>query len=174
MKLRNFALPVLILLAVAACSSAKPIQAGSEATATLVTSYETAATLVAAEAKVGQFVEAFGRQLQSVSLLAPDAAEELQVKYAPFVSPALLKKWAQDLSKAPGRTVSSPWPDRIEILTVTRQSMSEYLFTGQIIEVTSAEVVNGGAFDKIPVTLTVDEVQGTLLISGYQQGQSQP
>jgi hypothetical protein len=163
MKVRNFALPALILLAVAACSSAKTIQAG----------YEAPATLVAAEVKVGQFVEQFGRQLQSVSPLAPDAVDELQVKYAPFVSPVLLKKWAEDLSKAPGRTVSSPWPDRIEVLTVTRQSPAEYLVTGQIIEVTSAEVANGGAFDKILVSITVDEVQGTLLISGYQQGKPQ-
>ena len=164
----------MILLELAACSSAKPIQVVSDETATPVADYGAVATLVAAEAQVGQFVEVFGRQLQSVSLLAPDALNQLQVKYAPFVSPALLQKWAEDLSKAPGRTVSSPWPDRIEVLTVTRQSPTDYLVTAQIIEVTSAEVTNGGAFDKIPVNLTVDDVQGTLFISGYQQGQPQP
>ena len=174
MKLRKFALSVLILLAVAACSSAKTIQAGIEPTASPVAGTAAPATLGASQAKVSQFVEAFGRQLQTVSLLAPDAAQELQVKYAPFVSPALLKTWAQDLSKAPGRTVSSPWPDRIEVLRMIRLSPAQYLVTGQIIEVTSAEVANGGAFDKIPVSLIVDEVQGTLLISQYQQGQPHP
>ena len=65
--------------------------------------------------------------------------------------------------------VSSPWPERIEIGAVTEQSSTGYLVTGDIIEITSTELANGGAADRIPVRIMVEKVQGTWLISGYEQ-----
>ena len=114
-------------------------------------------------------VEAFGKALQTVSLQSPDAKEEMVKNYSPFVAPGLLEKWTNDISMAPGRIVSSPWPDRIEINSVIKQSATEYLVTGDIIEVTSMEVVNGGAANKIPVHITLDEFQGKWLITEYEQ-----
>ncbi len=57
-------------------------------------------------------VENFGKRLQNVSLQSPDAVQEMQKQYSESVSPALLETWMNDLSKAPGRVISSPWPDR--------------------------------------------------------------
>jgi hypothetical protein len=70
------------------------------------------------ETAVRDLVDNFGKKLRNVSLLAPDAAQELQKQYAEFVSPVLLETWMKDVSKAPGRKVSSPWPDRIEITSL--------------------------------------------------------
>src|SRR5574342_185687 len=64
----------------------------------------------AEEAEVRNLVENVGKRLQGVSLLSPEAAQEMQQQYSEFVSPALLETWMNDVSKAPGRMVSSPWP----------------------------------------------------------------
>ena len=72
----------------------------------------TAASEAAEEGEVRDLVESFGKTLQTVSLLAPDAAKEINKRYAEYVSCPLLEKWTSDPSQAPGRTVSSPWPDR--------------------------------------------------------------
>ena len=71
--------------------------------------------------------------------------------------------------EAPGRIVSSPWPDRIEVSAVTEESSTKYLVTGDIMEVTSMELMNGGAADQIPVSITVEQIQGKWLISEYEQ-----
>ena len=121
------------------------------------------------EAAVRAVVEGFGKVLQMVSLQAPDAQETMQKFYSPFVSSQLLEVWMQDPYNAPGRIVSSPWPDRIEITAISKESPTKYSVTGEIIEVTSMEVVNGGAADRIPVQITLEEDQGTWMITGYQQ-----
>ncbi len=121
------------------------------------------------EAAVRIIVEEFGKALHTVSLQSPNAKEDMKEKYSPFVAPELLEKWTNNMSTAPGRIVSSPWPDRIEITSVTKQSTTEYSVAGDIIEVTSMEVVNGGAADKIPVRITVEEVQGNWMIIEYEQ-----
>jgi len=69
---------------------------------------------------------------------------------------------------APGRIVSSPWPDRIEIITLTKGDSDRYVITGSVIEVTSLEVANGGIAAKIPVHIVVQNDQGHWLISEYE------
>ncbi len=121
------------------------------------------------ETLVRAVVEAFGKQLQIPSLQATDAASQIRQHYSMFVSSDLLDKWTQDLSHAPGRVVSSPWPDRIEISTITQQAPGRYVVDGSIIMVTSVEMVKGGAAEKIPVHLTVQNIQGRWLITEYNQ-----
>src|SRR5581483_653321 len=60
------------------------------------------------ESMVQATVEGFGSQLKMVSLLAPDAAAQIQTQYAAYVAPELLQTWAADPSNAPGRQTSSP------------------------------------------------------------------
>lgn len=124
---------------------------------------------VAEEAEVRGLVEDFGKTLQTVSLLSPDAEKEMEKRYTEFVSRPLLEKWISDASKAPGRTVSSPWPDRIEITTLTKEGSDRYVITGFVVEVSSVEVVNGGAAAKIPVRIVVQKVQGHWLITEYTE-----
>lgn len=123
------------------------------------------------ESEIRDLVENFGMRLQNVSLQAPDAAQEIQKQYSEFVTPALLEMWMNDVSKAPGRIVSSPWPDRIEITTLSKEGTDRYELTGFIVEITSLEVVNGGAATKIPVRMVVQKVQGSWLITEYADEQ---
>ena len=140
-------------------------------TATHFTATQTTTTDAVDEAEIRDLVENFGKKLQNVSLLAPDAGQEIEMQYSEFVSRALLEMWMGNVSKAPGRVVSSPWPDRIEISSLTREDPGEYVITGYVVEVTSVEVVNGGAAAKIPVRMVVQEEQGGWVIAEYAENQ---
>lgn len=118
---------------------------------------------------VKKVVTGFGRQLQNVSLLAPDASEQLRQAYAKFVAPDLLESWAADPGKAPGRTVSSPWPDRIEVHAITKTGKDAYWVTADIVEITSAEWVSGGAAGTIPIQLTLRRIEGRWLIVEFER-----
>ena len=132
---------------------------------------QTTASNTDEEAEIRDLVENFGKGLQTVSLLSTDAAQEMQKQYSDFVSPALLETWMKDVTKAPGRTVSSPWPDRIDITTLSKEGSDRYVITGFVIEVTSVEMVNGGAAAKIPVRIVVQRGQGRWLITEYAEEQ---
>ncbi|MDR0381332.1 MAG: M56 family metallopeptidase [Oscillospiraceae bacterium] len=115
-------------------------------------------------------VEAFGGQLQNVRLLAPEAEVKTGIReaYSRFVSPELLQKWMDDPENAPGRALSSPWPDRIEVSTV-REIAGGYQIDGKVIEITSTEIGTGKAAASRGVTLTVkqsgaDDARGGFVI----------
>ena len=126
------------------------------------------------EARIQAVVEEFGQKLKLVSLLSPSAAEDLKTQYSNFVSTPLLQQWMGTPEKAPGRMVSSPWPDRIEISSIRKTMTGEYSVTGNIVEITSAEVSSGGFTDKIPIQITVKNSGGSWLIVAYSQEKSQP
>ncbi len=121
------------------------------------------------ESLVRSLVESFGQQLKVPSLQATDAESQIRRHYSGYVSAELLDAWARDLSHAPGRAVSSPWPDRIEVTSVKQQEPGKYSVDGTIWMVTSVEMVKGGAFEKIPVHLTVQNIQGRWLITEYKE-----
>jgi hypothetical protein len=124
------------------------------------------------EEAVSQLVKDFGRNLQNVSLLAPEdvVKKSLEENYGDFISEALLSKWINDPESAPGRMVSSPWPDRIEILSVEKSSESEYEVKGEIIEVTSEEQTHGGIAAKRLITLLVKNMNNRWLIDDVTLG----
>lgn len=115
---------------------------------------------------IKDLVTAFGGKLQNVSLLAPQEVlvKSLEENYADYVVPALLEEWKANPQKAPGRMVSSPWPDRIEITSIEKTSNTAYTVQGDIIEVTSTEQETGEAAAKQPVTLKVKKADGSWLI----------
>ena len=121
------------------------------------------------EAEIRSVVENFGKRLQAVSLLSLDAAQEIKGQYSEFVSPTLLEAWMNDVSNAPGRMVSSPWPDRIEITTLTKEGSEKYVITGFVVEITSVELVGGGAAAKIPVRIVIQKSQGRWTIIEYAE-----
>jgi hypothetical protein len=120
-----------------------------------------------ADTDVARIVEDFGNKLQAVSLLSPNVAEEMTREYSEYVSPDLLKQWISDPALAPGRMVSSPWPDRIEVLSLSKISEGQYSVTGEIIEVTSSELASGGAANKIPVQMVVRWIDGRWWITEF-------
>lgn len=124
------------------------------------------------EQAVRDLTGAFGAKLKDVSLTAPedDVGESIRESYGPFVSPQLLTRWLDDPSGAPGRLVSSPWPDRIDIRSVSAMSDTYYEVKGDIIEVTSAEAGPGDAAATRPVTLLVALVAGEWRITDLELG----
>ncbi len=125
------------------------------------------------ETAVSNLVLDFGKRLQLVSLLAPGDVlrESMKENYADLVSPALLEKWQNDPASAPGRLVSSPWPDRIEIKSVEKLSEDTFRVKGEIIEITSEEQSTGGAAAKRPITLEVKKIDGRWLIDAVTLGE---
>ncbi len=114
-------------------------------------------------------VTQLGTKLQLVSLLAPsaDVKTAMDTNYAPYLTPQLLAAWEAHPSTALGREVSSPWPDRIEITSTTKNTDDSYTVRGNVVEITSNEQEHGGIADMYPVTFTVSNVNGTWHISGY-------
>jgi len=107
--------------------------------------------------KVANLVKNFGSKLQLVSLLAPEdiLKKSMEENYGSLVSEALIEKWIKDPLNAPGRLTSSPWPDRIEIISIVKLSKDTYEVKGEIIEVTSQEKGTAKAAAKRPIKLIV-------------------
>ncbi len=132
---------------------------------------QNAANLNLTDAKaVRSLVGNFGRALKNVSLLAPTAADDIANSYGNYLIPALLTAWENDPSQALGELTSSPWPDRIEISAVKQLGSDTYEVSGNIIEVTSMEVTQGGVAARRPVDLTVVETGGRWLIASVTAG----
>lgn len=124
------------------------------------------------EGAVKGIVEGFGSKLQLVSLQADKETvkKSMEENYGEFVTPGTLAQWANDPVNAPGRLVSSPWPDRIEIQSVEKVAQTEYRVKGQIIEITSVEKEKGGAAAKREITLLVKKTDGRWLIDRVDLG----
>ncbi len=116
------------------------------------------------EGDVRTLVGAFGNQLGTVSLLSPEAGHEIRQAYGPYASPELVDAWAADPGTAPGRLTSSPWPDHIDIGSVTAVTPTVYAVEGAIAMITS-----GGDAGSVPVSLTVEMVGNRYLITAYRE-----
>ncbi len=125
------------------------------------------------EVVIGRLVGEFGGKLQLVSLQAPKevASKSIKENYGSYLSSTLLARWQNDPGQAIGRTVSSPWPERIEVLTTRKLSADTYEVKGEIIEVTSAEKANGGIAAKRPIALGVTRIDGRWLINSVTLGE---
>lgn len=164
MKQIMVALAILIFVSLAACA---PLP--QPATVQVTEPTATAVSSAAEEAEVRTLVESFGERLKLVSLLAPEAAQDLQKQYSEFVSPGLLETWMNDVANAPGRMVSSPWPDRIDITSLAKEGTDRYVIDGFIIEITSTEVGTGQAANKTPIHIVTERSNGVWLITEYAE-----
>lgn len=117
---------------------------------------------------IEETVNNFGNQLQKVSLLAPEdiLKASIQSQYSSFVSTELLNNWLTNPQNAPGRTVSSPWPDHIEINSI-QSSKKGYEVKGDIVFMTSNEVEHGGETGRQSIYLFLKNIDGKLLITDY-------
>ncbi|WP_313164515.1 stalk domain-containing protein [Sedimentibacter sp.] len=121
-----------------------------------------------------KLVQNFGEQLKMVSLLAPEdiIKENMEKHYGEYVTLKLIEDWLNDPMKAPGRFLSSPWPERIDILEVEKLSEDEYEVTGNIIELTSVELKEGGIALKKSIILNIKKYDGKWLIDAFNFGES--
>lgn len=116
--------------------------------------------------QVAEFVRHFGEQLKEVSLIAPDASEQIKKQYGPYVADDLLSGWEEDPESAPGRLTSSPWPEGLVVKSVTKATSTEntYKVTAHLILMTSKERASVDTSDNAGwqyVTLTVVTVAGS-------------
>ncbi len=106
----------------------------------------------------------FGQAMQLVSTNAPKtlAAQAILNDYHNLVAPPLLAKWMNDPASAPGRPVSSPWPDHVAITAVQETSPMDYSVRGNVVLMT-----NTGVAGTYAVTTTVTVVDGNWMISSW-------
>lgn len=168
----------LVLILSAGCSTDNTNNTSSMSTSSISTSgniSESTANGVTDEdhkqAVISQ-VEEFGKSLQMVSLLAPaDVLQKsIQDNYSRYVTADLLAKFQSDPLNAPGRLTSSPWPDRIEVLSAEKISEDLYKVEGKIVEVTTAGETNDTVINR-PITLEVKNMDGQWLISSVTLGE---
>ena len=116
--------------------------------------------------EIKRLIEEFGSKLKNVSLLSPTDILENSIKenYGDYLSQTLLNEWLEDPSIALGRLTSSPWPDRIEIISIVKVSESSYIVEGEVIEITSVEKENNGVAAKRPIILVVNKYKENWLI----------
>lgn len=122
-------------------------------------------------AAISAMVGEFGGKLQKVSLLASttEVSAAMQAYYAPYLSPELLAAWQADPSHALGRQTSSPWPDRIEVSSIEPIAGSgSYQVEANIIEVANGAANTTSVAAVTPVSLTVEKLSGSWVISAVQ------
>ncbi len=124
------------------------------------------------EAAASSTVATFGTLLQQVSLLSPDASSTIATTYAPYVDPSLLKQWEANPQSAPGRVVSSPWPDHIVIATTTPQGAG-YVVSGELVFMTSNNVEHGGYDSEVPAGAQLQNENGRWMIVAFQKQTTQ-
>ena len=122
-----------------------------------------------AEEQVSNTIIGFGKVMQNVSLSASKSVvvKAIQDNYTNFVSPDLLASWVANPTIAPGRSTSSPWPDRIEISKLIHNQDGSYTAQSNVVEMTSRELVIGGVADIYGVTINVKEINGKWLITQF-------
>src|SRR5664280_1433799 len=127
------------------------------------------------KAEVTALVESFGSKLKEVSLSAPGeiVSQEIETIYAPFVSSNLLSDLTNDPVRAPGRDVSSPWPEKIEIISMEKLDSHTIQVKGKIILMTSVEVAQVGNAGETPIALWVrnTNANGAWLIDQLSYGE---
>ena len=123
--------------------------------------------------EVIKFVQGFGGQLKMVSLLASEdiLKETMNEYYGDYVSAELIERWLADPVTAPGKLTSSPWPGRIDVLTVEKTAENKYVVKGNIVEFTGVEMVEGGIAAKREITLNVNEIDDKWVIVEAKLGE---
>ncbi len=120
-------------------------------------------------------VEQFGTALKNVPLSGSGeiARQAIQENYESYVTPELLEQWQADPSTAPGRQTSSPWPERIEIVSTAEQSES-FVVQGNIVLMTSVEETQGGVAGLVPFVALVSPTDSGWRIVAFQEQTQEP
>jgi len=118
-------------------------------------------------------IEVFGEQLKKVSLSAPKdvISTSIEENYSDYVTSELLQKWQDNPQSAPGRTVSSPWPEGIDILRMEMENKHQYTVYGNIVEVTGDEFKKGEIAAKRAVEMVIKKVNDDWFISSMEIGE---
>ncbi len=167
MRTRLMLASLLLIATLAGCSSSSGPAPSSTAPSPAAARVQ---ALLHGEGEARAVVALFGRRLQNVSLQSPIAARQMRTQYAGLVAPALLGRWLSDVSAAPGRQVSSPWPDRIAISALSFHGSRECMVSGHLVMMSSVELASGGSAAQVRVRLQLRRSDDRWLIAGYSQG----
>ena len=135
---------ICLALIVAACATDKP--------ETQPPATDTARAAACDEATTRRLAEELGSRMKNVSLLAPpaDVEKAMREQYAGLVTEDLLDQWIASPSTAPGRDVSTPWPDRIAIDSIIHGG-AQCEAHGSVVYATST----GDTDTRVPVVITI-------------------
>jgi hypothetical protein len=113
-----------------------------------------------------QVVGEFGARLKDVVITASDqdvmTAVDFNLKQ--LITDRLYQVFVQNKIRIPGRYVSRPWPDRIEIDSIQMLDSGSYTVHGSQVVMTDDTVAHGGNAGEEPITLTLKKVNGIWLI----------
>ncbi|MDN5864892.1 MAG: hypothetical protein L0I62_06705 [Gammaproteobacteria bacterium] len=168
---------ILCALILAACTGKNETASDSDPGAPATASAAVAAPASSANlTQVKQVVERFGKRLRQVSTLAPpdDLRQTLRKNYGELVTDQLLQTWLADPHSAPGRRVSSPWPQDIHIAQVRCGTASRCEVQGEVRYVTSEELAHGGVFATRSIRLALQKSAGRWLINRIRMGKLTP
>ncbi len=128
----------------------------------------------AQQTAVREAVTNLGLKLQNVSLTASSTALAVAMNenYAAYVAPGLLTVWKNHPGDALGRATASPWPDRIEVASVTKNDDGTYHVEGTVVEITSKDITEGSNAPAAtyPVHITASKIGGLWLITQLEKG----
>jgi hypothetical protein len=144
--------------------SASPAPAVTEAACSPSPAPQASPSPVSDEAAVTALVQAFGKTLQTVSLLdEAGVASAMQAAYGQYVTPELLEAWQAKPAQAPGRMVSSPCRIISTYSMYRKNRIPRTTVTGQIVEITSD---SPEAAARRAITLTAEkQADGTFRIT---------
>jgi len=124
----------------------------------LILSFKMPESLTAEEKQeITNLIENFGKKLISVDKVAPDdiVSQNIKEVYSPFLTDNLILEWTFDPAKALGRVCSSPWPDRIEILSIEKIDEYDVKVKGHVVWVASGGVNKLEVSEKVPIVLVL-------------------
>ncbi|PKM87529.1 hypothetical protein CVU83_02935 [Candidatus Falkowbacteria bacterium HGW-Falkowbacteria-2] len=116
------------------------------------------------EQAVRETVLTLGERLKNVSLLSPNVNSEIRDNFRDLVTTELLSEWQARPELAPGRLVSTPIPDRIEIRSLQRQAADRYRVDADIVEVASGSTGSEGE-SRRGIALTLIKIEDRWVIS---------
>ncbi len=119
-----------------------------------------------------QVVGEFGARLKDVDIDAPDQDIMTAVDYnlKQFITSELYQVFVHDKIRIPGRYMSSPWPERIEINSVQMLDSGSCTVHASQVMMTTDNVAHGGNAGEEPITLTLKKVNGIWLIDEVTGG----
>ncbi|MEO5927343.1 MAG: hypothetical protein ABIO72_01440 [Patescibacteria group bacterium] len=82
------------------------------------------------------------------------AAQMIEESYLQYLTPDLRDRWKRNPDQALGRLTSSPWPERIDILSIEKTG-EDYTVHAEVVYMTSQEMAHGGDAGRDKVTLTL-------------------
>ncbi len=121
------------------------------------------------ELQVRAVIYNFGDELSQVSLVSTSASttESMDRHYSYYIRPDLLSSWKERPQTALGRQSVLPWPDHIDIRSLTDNENGTYTVEATLVGTTQG-IDPTSAAKEVPVRFTVSQGPDGWQISAYE------